>query len=71
MQSNVPYSGVPGDGNTPHNWSAEAFDWAVKNGYLRGSSADKPDYRLNDPVTREELVVLLWRINCYRIVDYV
>ena len=56
---NVPYLGAPGDGNTSHDWTAEAFEWVVKNGYLRDSSADKPDYRLNDSVTREELVVLL------------
>jgi hypothetical protein len=54
-------TGVPGDGNTPHDWAVEAFKWAVENGILRGSSEDKEDYRLNDPVTREEMLTFLFR----------
>jgi hypothetical protein len=50
-----------GDGNTPHDWAREVFDWAVENGILRGSSAEKVAYRLNDPVTREEALVFLHR----------
>ena len=54
-------TGVPGDGNTPHDWAVDAFKWAVENGILLGSSEDKEDYRLNDPVTREEMLAFLFR----------
>ena len=54
---------VSGDGNTPHDWAVDAFRWAVENGILRGSSGDKEDYRLNDPVTREEMITMLYRHN--------
>ena len=57
----APKSPAPGDGNTPHEWAEEAFRWAVENGILRGSSAEKADYRLSDPVTREEFVTMLFR----------
>ena len=56
-------AGIPGDGNIPHDWAKEAFAWAVSKGILKGSSAGKADYRLNDPVTREEMLVFLYRAN--------
>ncbi len=57
---------TPGDGNTPHEWSKSAVSWAVENGILRGSSEDKEDYRLNDPITREEALTLLFRAHCLK-----
>lgn len=52
---------VPGDGNTPHDWAKKEVEWAIKKGILKGSSGSKPDYRLNDPVTREEVCIFLYR----------
>ena len=49
---------APGDGNTPSEWSKEAFRWAVENGILRG---DGSSFRLNNPITREEAICLLYR----------
>lgn len=54
-------NGTPGDGNTPHDWSEKAVRWAIAEKILRGDSTDKPNYRLNDPVTREEMIVFLHR----------
>lgn len=54
-------SGTPGDGNTPHDWAEKAVRWAIAEKILRGDSSEKPDYRLNDPVTREEVLVFLHR----------
>ena len=42
-----------------HDWSADAVDWAVRKGILRGRGGE--DYALGDPVTREELCVMLHR----------
>lgn len=53
-----PAQGVPGDGDTPHEWAADAVEWAVSRGILRGKGNT---LALNDPVTREEMVVMLWR----------
>lgn len=54
-------TGTPGDGNVPHTWSEEAVKWAVSRGILKGSSSGSKDYRLNDPVTREEAIVFIYR----------
>lgn len=54
-------TGIPGDGNAPHTWADAAVKWAVAKGILKGSSSGRPDYRLNDPVTREEVLVFLHR----------
>lgn len=54
---------VPGDGNTPHQWAKKEVEWAVSEGIIKGKSASKPDYRLNDPVTREELCIMLYRFD--------
>lgn len=42
-----------------HDWSLDAVRWAVENGILRGDG--NGNYRLQDPLTREEMCVLLWR----------
>lgn len=42
-----------------HDWSREAVDWCVRRGILQGRGGD--DYALSDPVTREELCVMLHR----------
>ena len=54
--------GIPGDGNTPHEWARVPVEWAISTGILKGSSTDKPNYRLNDPITREEAIVLMHRL---------
>ena len=41
------------------DWAREAVAWAVEKGILKGRGGD--DYALGDPVTREELCVMLWR----------
>lgn len=51
-------TGVPGDGDTPHEWAADAVEWAVSRGILRGRGNT---LALNEPVTREEMCVMLWR----------
>ncbi|NLY68166.1 MAG: N-acetylmuramoyl-L-alanine amidase [Tissierellia bacterium] len=43
------------DKDKPSNWAKEAWDWAKKEGYLDGT-------RPKDPVTREELAVVLQRL---------
>lgn len=57
----VPEAGVPGDGNVPHEWAKGAVDRAIARGILKGSASGKADYRLNDPVTREEVLVFIDR----------
>lgn len=42
-----------------HDWSREAVDWCVRRGILKGRGGD--DYALGEPVTREELCVMLHR----------
>lgn len=51
-------TGVPGDGDTPHEWAADAVEWAVSRGILRGNGKT---LALNDPLTREEFVTMLYR----------
>lgn len=51
-------TGVPGDGDTPHEWAADAVEWAVSRGILRGRGNT---LALNEPVTREEFVTMLYR----------
>ncbi len=43
------------DRDKPSNWAKEAWDWAKKEGFLDGT-------RPKDPVTREELAVVLQRL---------
>lgn len=40
-------------------WAQEAVTWAVERGILKGRGGD--DYALQEPVTREELCVILYR----------
>lgn len=51
-------AGTAGDGNTPHEWAKNEVDWCVQKGILKG---DGTGYRLNDPITREEMCVMLFR----------
>lgn len=53
------------ENNEGHSWSYEAISWAIKNGILRGYSEDNADYRLNENITREEMIVLLYRLYEY------
>ena len=46
------------NGETPSPWASEAVGWAKQNGILLG---DGKSYRLHDPVTREEMLVFLYR----------
>lgn len=54
--------GTPGDGNVPHDWAKEEVEWCIDRKILKGQSGSKPDYKLNSPVTREEMCVLLYRL---------
>ena len=42
-----------------HDWSRDAVEWCVSRGILKGRGGD--DYALGEPVTREEMCVMLWR----------
>lgn len=48
-----------------HDWSYNEIAWAVKNGLIKGYSADKIDYQLDKNLTREELLVILYRFYEY------
>jgi len=41
-------------------WYSEAIDWAASEGIVEGKSED--NYGVNDPVTREQIVLMLWRM---------
>ena len=45
--------------NTPDAYAKEAVDWAIKNGILKGN--DKGDYMLHSNVTRQDMLVFLYR----------
>lgn len=51
-------TGVPGDGDTPHDWARDAVEWAVSRGILRG---DGKTLGLNKPMTVEQACVFLYR----------
>ena len=55
-------AGTPGDGNVPHEWAKKYVEWAIRKGILRGDSSGKPNYRLNDGATREEILVFMGRL---------
>jgi murein DD-endopeptidase MepM/ murein hydrolase activator NlpD len=42
-----------------HDWSRDAVDWCVRRGILKGRGGD--DYALGEPITREEMCVMLFR----------
>lgn len=44
--------------NTPDKYAKEAVEWAIKNKILQGSDGD---YMLHSPVTRQDLLVFLYR----------
>lgn len=48
---------LPEKSNT---WSAEARNWAVKQGLFQGDG--QGNYSWSDPVTREQLATILWRL---------
>ena len=49
------------DGNTPHDWGKEAVEWAIRNEILKGANGSNPDYKLHENVTREEMLVFIYR----------
>ena len=49
----------PSMDNTPSDYAAEAVEWAVQAGILQGSQTG--DLMLNQPVTRQQLAVILHR----------
>lgn len=46
--------------NTPAAWAEKAVEWATNNGIMLGD--EKGDLRLRDPITREEMCVMLHRL---------
>ena len=46
-----------------HEWSEDAIHWAIKNGLIKGYSDSEKDYRLEQNITREEMIVILYRYN--------
>ena len=49
------------DGNTPNSWGKEAVEWAINNNILQGRSNLKTDYDLHANITREEMLVFIYR----------
>ena len=45
--------------NTPDKYALSAVEWAKKAGILKGD--DKGDLHLHDPITRQDVVVMLYR----------
>lgn len=45
--------------NTPDNYAKEAVEWAIKQGLLKGN--DKGDYMLHSAISRQDMLVLLFR----------
>lgn len=45
--------------NKPSEWAKDAVDWATGNGIIKGDA--NGNLRLRDAVTREELLVILYR----------
>lgn len=52
-----------GSSELGHDWSRKAIEWAIKTGIIKGYNPDKPDYKLEEYITREEAIVLLYRLN--------
>ena len=50
--------GVEHTDNTPDAYAKEAVEWAIKNGILKG---DGKDYKLHGAVTRQDMLVFLYR----------
>lgn len=47
--------------NAPATWSAESVEWAIANGILKGD--ENGNLHLRDSITREEAVVMLFRLS--------
>ena len=49
-----------------HEWSSMAIKWAIKNEILKGYSDKEQDFKLDKAITREEMLVFLYRFyeNC-------
>lgn len=45
-----------------HDWSEKEIQWAIENKILRGYSETEADYKLEQNITREEAIVLLYRL---------
>lgn len=52
------YFGVAHGDNTPDAYAKEAVEWAIKNEILKG---DGKDYKLHSNVTRQDMLVFLYR----------
>lgn len=52
------YFGVAHGDNTPDAYAKEAVEWAITNGILKG---DGKDYKLHSNVTRQDMLVFLYR----------
>ena len=50
----------PAQDNQPDAYAREAVEWAVAEGLLRGD--DTGNLRLHEPITRQDVVVLLYRV---------
>lgn len=46
--------------NTPSEWAEDAVSWATENGIMYGD--ENGDLKLHDPVTREQMIVFLYRL---------
>ena len=49
-----------GTGDKPAKWATEAAEWAKHTGLIQGIGGG--DYAWNKPVTRQELAVILYRL---------
>lgn len=56
------YGIVENEKTIGHYWSEKSIKWAIENGVLKGYSDKENDYKLNENVTREELIVFLHRV---------
>jgi murein DD-endopeptidase MepM/ murein hydrolase activator NlpD len=55
------YENEPEEVKLGHDWSNEAIKWAIKNELIKGYTSGKDDYRLEQNITREEMIVILHR----------
>lgn len=45
-----------------HDWSESSVKWAIENNILKGYNPEKEDFKLEQPITREEVIVFLHRL---------
>ncbi len=55
------YENEPEEVKLGHDWSNDAIKWAIKNELIKGYTSGKDDYRLEQNITREEMIVILYR----------